>query len=158
MAKAQHNPASQSQPRPRDVSPSVEAALRHRQGGNENPAGLPSVLSVLLATRQVLDPLWASGCATCAGSESRSGLVALALGQQHLPRVERPAAAGQPVLWRTGCRSLVYSGRGPGPRPGLQDRELRCRPGVGVGSSLLQGSWLLLGEGQVIGVLLWGIQ
>ena len=38
----------------------MEAALLHRQGGNENPAGLPSVLSVLLATGQVLDPLWAS--------------------------------------------------------------------------------------------------
>lgn len=51
--------------------------------------------------------------------------------------------------------------------PGPASRTGSCVAGQGWGwgtrlwvrsSSLLQGSWLLLGEGQVIGVLLWGIQ
>lgn len=111
----------------------MEAKYSTGRAGMRTLAGLPSVLRALLATGQVLDPPWASGCAACAGPESRSGLMALSLGQQHVPCVERPAVAGEPVLWGTGCRSLVYSGQGPWARarsPG-QAAASQARGGVG---------------------------
>lgn len=106
------------------------------------PARLPSEFRALLVTGQVLDPLWASGRATCAGSESRSGL-ALALGQQHPPRMERLAAAGEPVLWATGCRSLVYSGREPWARAWPPGQGAELQAGVGVGGDPALGEVVL---------------
>lgn len=111
----------------------MEAELRHRQGRDENPSRAALCAQSSAGEWAGSGPSLGLQLCQCSGSESTSGLVALALGQQHLPRVERLAAAGEPVLWRTGCRSLVYSGRGPWAqaRPPGQGAALQARGGGG---------------------------
>lgn len=90
--------------------------------------------------------------------------MALSLGQQHVPCVERPAVAGGQCCGEQAAGHLFIPGPGPWARarPPGQAAASQARGGVGdpaLGEVIsLQESWLLLREEQVIRVLRWGIQ
>lgn len=107
------------------------------RAGMRTPAGLPSVLRVLLASGQVLDPLWASSCANVLGRRARQAWWPWLSASSTCPAWRGWPRQESQCCGEQAAGHLFIQGGGPGPRPGLQDRELRCRPGVGVGDPAL---------------------
>lgn len=160
-----------------------KAPMRHWRGWDENPMSTICELKALLGNYgQVLDPLWAFYLTNYNWSERvvlgkgwagwtrldgpRSGPAASA---QH-GRVWRGEAKGVSAVGKEAASYCLLGGQPPGQvallQAGVRGRMEACHvgetgtwgwhwPQVG---SLLQGSWLLLREGQVIGVLFRGVQ